>query len=233
MELNQYAQVRVEQLGGLVPVLFIDDFYVDPDAVRAEALAGRFDQAGALYPGRHAKLGGDGGQAVCAHLCRILALLGAQGFAPEDAWTDFSILTVKAKDLLMVQKHPHVDPVAMAGVLYLTPGNSQGTCLFRNRVHGRHALVTEEDYQAHQKFIADYGISHEPANYEVEDSPVWERIGRIEAKYNRLVCYPGNVFHSIDLTDVGEVLDMDHVRLTQRFFFANPGMKGAENAGTH
>ncbi len=219
MQINPNAQVRIERMGGLVPVLFVDDFYLNPDEVRSAALTGKYDMATALYPGRHAALGGDGGRPVLAHICRIISLLGGQNFPADKAMTDFSIVTVRPSDLLMIQKHPHVDPVSMAGILYLTPENTQGTCLFFNRFLGKFALTTPEDHAAHERLLQEYGETHEPHGYQIDENPMWERIGTIEPRYNRLVCYPGNVFHSMDIRDISPADNMETVRLTQRFFF--------------
>ena len=51
--LNPAAQVHIETLSSGCPVVVIDDFYANPLAVRALALAGNYDSSLAYYPGLH------------------------------------------------------------------------------------------------------------------------------------------------------------------------------------
>ncbi len=217
MIVNPNARVRVEMVAGVIPVLFIEDFYADPHEVRAEGLAGAFDQSIALYPGRHAPIETPAGRAVVAHVCNVLNHLGERIYEAETTVTDFSILTTKAKDLLGAQKHPHIDPTPVLGLVYLNPGSSQGTCLFRNRLLGIHTVRTEDEKAALQKFYQDEGPTYAPDTYDLTGNPVWEKIFTIEGVFNRFVLYPGNVFHSIDVQDVPPVFDINTARLTQRF----------------
>ena len=216
MEINPNAQVRVELVDGSIPVLYVEDFYTDPLAVREEALVASFDQTIALYPGRHAPLRTEASKAVVKHVCDLLTLIGDRKYQADTAVTDFSILTTKASALIGAQKHPHIDPTPVLGLVYLNPHLSQGTCFFYNRKIGAHSIITDEQNTALSEFLASDGPTYEPENYSVDGNPVWEKIYTIEGKFNRLVVYPGNVFHSIDLVDVPEHFDINTARLTQR-----------------
>ncbi len=221
MIVNPDARVRVMMVAGAIPVLLIDDFYSDPDAVRAEGLQAAFDQSIALYPGRHAVLDTPASRKVVEHICAVLTALGDRAYDPQTTRTDFSILTTKASDLLGMQKHPHIDRLPVAGVIYLNPGSTQGTCLFRNRILGLHSVVSAEQEELLAKFLEDEGPTYEPETYEVNGNGAWEKLYTVEGRYNRLVLYPGNVFHSIDLRDVPEVFDINKARLTQRILVQN------------
>jgi hypothetical protein len=217
MIVNPKARVRVEIVAGEIPVLFIEDFYVDPLDVRNQALAAAFDQSIALYPGRHAPIETPAGRAAVGHVCKVLNMLGERIYEAASTITDFSILTTKAKDLLGPQKHPHIDPTPVLGLVYLNPGSSQGTCLYRNRRLGIHTVRTDDEKAALEKFYKEEGPTYAPENYDLTGNAAWEKIYTIEGIFNRFVLYPGNVFHSIDVQDVPPVFDINTARLTQRF----------------
>jgi hypothetical protein len=217
MILNPKAAVRVEVVAGAIPVLYIEDFYLDPDDVRAEGLSASFDQSLAYYPGRHAPLTTPAAEAAKQHLCQILTAVGDRVFDPGTTITDFSILTTRARDLLGKQKHPHIDPTPVLGLVYLNPHTTSGTCLFYNRVLGMHTVLGEEAGQKLTSFLDEQGPTYEPDDYDLTGNACWQKIYTIEGRFNRCVVYPGNVFHSIDIKDVPETFDINTARLTQRF----------------
>jgi len=174
-----------------------------------------------MYPGRHTPLNTEASQRVLHHVCHLLTLVGERIYEPATAHTDFSILTTKAKDLLNAQKHPHIDPTPVLGLVYLNPHLTQGTCFFYNRVLGTHTIVGEEQLKRLGDFMNDESQEYEPTDYAVNDSEAWQKIYTIEGLFNRLVVYPGNVFHSIDVTDVPDKVSAPEARLTQRIIVQN------------
>jgi hypothetical protein len=216
VKINREARVRVELVAGSIPVLYVDDFYSDPEAVREQGLKASFDQSIALYPGRHATIDTDESRRVVEHICQLLTTIGDQVFDPTTTITDFSILTTKASDLIGAQKHPHIDPTPVLGLVYLNPQGSQGTCFFYNRKLQMHSIIGDDQRAMLGKFLEVEGPTYEPSSYAIKENAVWEKIYTIEGRFNRLVVYPGNVFHSIDVEDVPAVFDMNTVRLTQR-----------------
>lgn len=206
----------MELVAQSIPVLYIDDFYSDAAEVREEGLQGSFDRTVAMYPGRHTPITTAASKQVLEHVCRVLTLLGERVYEPATATTDFSILTTKAKDLLNTQKHPHIDPTPVLGLVYLNPHLTQGTCFFFNRILGTHTIVGDEQVKKLNEFMANESEKFEPSDYAVRDSDAWEKIYTIEGRFNRLVVYPGNVFHSIDVSDVPDKVSVSEARLTQR-----------------
>lgn len=207
---------RVELVAGSIPVLYIEDFYADPYMVREEGLRASFDRSGALYPGRHARLETAAAKQVVQHVCRLLTTLGDRVYDAASTITDFSILTTRARDLIGPQKHPHVDPTPVLGLVYLNPHSTQGTCFFKNRILNKHTVVGDDELAALATFLKDSGPTFEPNSYAVNDNGAWEKIYTIEGVFNRIVIYPGNVFHSIDVDDIPENFDIITARLTQR-----------------
>ena len=222
----------MELVAGSIPVLYVEDFYIDPLEVRADALKGAFDLSIAMYPGRHTTISTPASRRVVEHVCALLTALGERVYEPATTITDFSILTTKAKDLLNVQKHPHIDPTPVLGLVYLNPHLTQGTCFFYNRILQTHTIVGEEQAARHQAFLQNESGKYEPTNYDVSTSSAWEKIYTIEGRFNRLVVYPGNVFHSIDFVDVPDHLPVEQARLTQRFIVQHTRPKGSPPEGS-
>jgi hypothetical protein len=215
VRVNPNASVRVESARG-VPILFIDDFYLDPDEVRSDAMSARYDLSVAGYPGRHAVIPAEEFRPIAHAIAEIATRLGDRIYRPEDFQSDFSIVTTRPQDLLPSQQHPHVDPGPVLGLVYLTPGSREGTSFYFNELLGRAALITEEDRRAHERFLKDSGESLAPEGYDFEGHSVWRKLYTIDPQYNRFVLYPGNVFHAIDIKHIDEEIVMSRVRITQR-----------------
>jgi hypothetical protein len=156
--------------------------------------------------------------------------LGDRIYEPATTITDFSILTTKASDLLNVQKHPHIDPTPVLGLVYLNPHLTQGTCFFYNKILGTHTIVGDEQRNRLNEFMVKEGGKYEPENYSVAESEAWQKIYTIEGIFNRLVVYPGNVFHSIDATDVPAKTAVTEARLTQRIIVQHTRPKNSAGA---
>lgn len=216
--LNPAAQVHVETLSSGCPLLVIDDCYADPFAVRAQALHGRFDASLAFYPGVHSTITRAALMPLFRQLSHLLSLLG-DGVVPAESFiSDFSLVTTPASEMLAKQKHPHVDPVSLAGVLYLNPDYEIGTSFFRHRPTGRAFLRSDEDRELHGAWLQANGERTQPASYAVADDETWEHLHSVEGRFNRLVMYPGTAFHSIAMQDVAAQATLSSARLTQRFF---------------
>jgi hypothetical protein len=63
-----------------------------------------------------------------------------------------------------------------------------------------------------------HGEACQPTTYAVGDDGVWERLYRVQGRFNRFVMYAGNAFHSIDMRDVAANPTLAQARLTQRLF---------------
>jgi hypothetical protein len=212
------AQLHIETLSSGCPVMVIDGFYADPMAVRELALAGRYDRSLAYYPGLHSSVGPAHERPLLGTLATILASLGSVRCRAEDMMTDFSIVTTPAREMLARQKHPHVDGVPLAGVLYLNPDYEVGTSFFRHRPTGLAFVRSEAEQETYGRWLQDHGEQTQPESYAVGDDTVWEHLYSVAGRFNRLVMYPGTAFHSIAMRDVANNLSMASARLTQRFF---------------
>jgi hypothetical protein len=95
----------------------------------------------------------------------------------------------------------HVDGCSYAGLLYLSKPEdcAGGTTIYRHKATG------DEIYdKAHRQL------------YDFKDAAQWEVISEIEMVYNRLIMYPGQLFHAITPVFFGDTID--NARLTQNVF---------------
>ena len=171
-------------------LIITDDFYSDPDAVRAFALKQKYDVTG-NFPGKR----------TISFLSEemknaINEIMGANG--PVVEWGDdeytgaFQICTALNRTWI------HSDTTSKwAGVCYLTPDPpaSGGTGIFRYKATGE---------------MSGGNI------YPGQDYTKWELIDRVGNLYNRLVIYRGDLYHA-SLDYFGS--DMEDGRLFQTFFF--------------
>lgn len=220
--LNPAAELRIESVGEDCPVLIVDRFYEDPEAVRRLALRGSFDSSLAYYPGLHSTIPPQALTPLFEQLGRLLGALGTAGLAPEHFTSDFSIVTTPASEMLANQKHPHIDGLLVAGVIYLNPHLEIGTCLFRHLPTGKAMLRNQAEMDEYGAWLRDHGAATQPDTYAIEQDGIWERLHTMAGCYNRLVMYPGNAFHSIDMRDVQRNHTMETARLTQRLFVKPP-----------
>jgi len=175
-----------------VNLIIIDDFYMDPWAVRNFALGQEFGVRG-NFPGSRTQpfFTDDVRQAIEHNMQfagRITNTYESSGYTGA-----FQLATCNDRTWI------HSDPYNMwAGVCYLTPDApyTGGTGLFRHRATGEHSKITTD---------------HEGYDYTKYD--LFDRIGN---KFNRLIIYRGDLFHA-SLDYFGD--NPTNGRLFQTFFF--------------
>jgi hypothetical protein len=182
-----------------VNLIVADNFYYDPDGIRNFALSQEFSVRG-NYPGLRTKsFLNDSHKEVINALVSHAAggvtdwLLDENG----DGYTGaFQICTAMDRTWI------HSDYNNMwAGVCYLTPDAplSGGTSLYKHKESGERTSIDNKDY-----------------GEDAYDYTKWEVVDRIGNIYNRLILYPGKLFHaSVDY--FGN--NMYNGRLFQTFFF--------------
>ena len=95
----------------------------------------------------------------------------------------------------------HADGTQMAGICYLTrPEYCQGGTSFFRHVGTQSIQIDREN----------------EAIYNWADSDEWEKIYSADMAFNRLVIYPGELFHAITTPFFGD--SIENGRLTQNFF---------------
>ena len=177
-----------------VKLIITDDFYSNPDSVRAYALSQPFEVKG-NYPGMRTKpyLPEDLKQAIQNIVYfaggRVTDWMESSGYTGA-----FQVCTAMDRTWI------HADSYnTWAGVCYLTPDAplSAGTALYRHKESG--------DYERKD-------VDHN----EGYDYTKWDMVDYVANKYNRIVLYRGNLFHaSVDY--FGN--NYENGRLFQTFFF--------------
>ena len=192
------------------PIIVVDDVVDNPDALvdYAASLAPFPPVEGNHYPGLRLPLPdepivADYLSAVCRTLARLMgSAYGIRNFAVHSA--SFSIVTKRPSELGPQQAIPHfdsADPLFFAVLHYLSHHDGSATAFFRHARTGFETLTPQRagPYgQAREKDKATYGTAQ---GYMCGSANGFEEIGRVHARYNRLVVYPGNMFHSGILPD--------------------------------
>lgn len=194
------------------PVVVIDGFAADPDALRDAACRATFGPAAHHYPGIRGALPATYVARQTAGLADILGPLFGRTGAVDVIDASFSIVTTPPVDLDVRQRLPHCDAFGadrIALVHYLAPDGGDGTAFFRHRSTG---FETVDEHRAPIFFgqlEAEMRLGTvPPPAYVCDDTPLFERTMMVEARYNRALVYPSYLLHSGAIRP-GAVLDPD------------------------
>jgi hypothetical protein len=204
------------------PVVLVEDFAPDPGVLRRAALDGRFEPAGEHYPGVRAALPSGYFDGVRDTLALVFSeAFGATGGARViDA--RFSIVTAMPDTLTPAQRLPHVDaiePGRVAMVQYLGADDLGGTAFYRHRSTG---FETIDAARAPGYFAVLSGETarHPPQGYIAGDTPLFERIESVPARFNRAIFYRSRLLHSGQIAPIATLsADPAKGRLTVTAFF--------------
>lgn len=175
-------------------VIIVDDFYENPDDVRAFALSQKFEVKGNFPGWRTDSYLNDSVKGLLQTLLRPHAGEVTRWDAEPGLTGCFELATARDRSWMHTDHHN-----TWAGVCYLTPNApvSGGTGLFMyKKTGGRYEDGT------------DYG------DY-TQDMTKWEMVDRIGNIYNRLILYRSDMYHT-SLDYFGK--DHEDGRLFQLFF---------------
>ena len=178
-------------------VVIKDDFYDNPDEIRQLALQKTYEEPPAGTP-RLAVT------AVCSEAESRNMFDRLASYLPNPAGNRIVGANILFRYTLAdAQKKVfcHVDGCSNAGIVYLTKPEhcDGGTTIYRHRETG------DEIYNKQNRHLYDF-----------RNPEQWEVIEEIEMAYNRLVMYPGQLFHAITPVFFGD--SIDNARLTQNVF---------------
>lgn len=116
----------------------------------------------------------------------------------------FAITTTAPRHLRPIQMLPHIDTSSddtLALVHYLMSPEHGGTSFYRHRSSGleRISETALPGYAAALKQEALAQQLHLTPGYQAGDSALFQRIGQVEAQFNRALIYPANLLHSGDI----------------------------------
>jgi hypothetical protein len=174
-----------------------DDFYPDPDRVREIALGKTYAEPPAGTPrlAVTAICNETESKAMFDQLAPLLSLAEDNRIAGINILFRYTLANAQKKVFC------HVDGCSSAGIVYLSKPEhcAGGTTIYRHRATG------DEIYNKQNRHLYDF-----------RDPGQWEVIEEVEMAYNRLVMYPGQLFHAITPVFFGDRID--NARLTQNVF---------------
>ena len=227
--LNPRPVLEVVQLPGGMPVIVVDGFARDPQALRALAqeLAPRFQQpAGHPYPGPQAPLPGRLLEEVDGffqhHVAARLGAGAALGMMARFARVLQDPATLDPRQRLCHRDDSDLaeDEAMFAMVHYLFDDERLGgTVFFRPRqdAEATRTLLHDSRTLDGPAFEARHGIA---PGYMTQSNAHFERIGCIPARLNRAVFYDGSIFHTGDIDPgLGSAYRSGAGRLTVNAFF--------------
>lgn len=216
------------------PLLIIDDLLSDPQALVAAAAAETFAPAwgpAGGYPGLRAAAPLDYVGTVARALLPVVAEafeLPAAGLRRAEC--NFSLVTLPPDRLHSSQSAPHIDTTdgwQLALLHYLCDPGFGGTAFYRHRATG-FAAVTQERWPA---YCAARANEPNGTGYMTTTDAWFERIGGVEAAFNRLVIYRSRLLHSGTITNPERLsADPRTGRLTANIFLTLGEKRAAPTA---
>ncbi len=196
-------------------VLAVDNFFNDPDEIRAIALAQEYGEDLRFFKGSRSTQ-----RFLWPHMREELGrLLGR----PVTNWLNHNANGV-------FQQTSHQDPLvwhhdlqSYAAAVYLTPDAppQSGTSFWRDRVHG--CRRRPDHPLEHQRLGSDQAVADAHAvvydQYNLVHGDNWELMESIAGLYNRLVIWDAALIHSATSYDHFTAEGTAPTRLVQLFFF--------------
>ncbi|WP_028919849.1 DUF6445 family protein [Pseudoxanthomonas suwonensis] len=211
IEAHPGLHLQVRRIGAEgAPLLVIDQLVADPDRLVRKAERGHFTPQGAMFPGirMRAPLSYE------AFLEKLLRPLMGEVFGlPPQARLAFpmchySLVTRPPEKLVFLQRIPHIDSATgrgLATVHYLFQEGWGGTAFYRHRSTGYEYVDEERELPYFTRLqMESLGPDAPGPGYIGEDTPLFERIDKVDGVYNRMLVYRRNSLHSatIDNTRV-------------------------------
>ena len=210
--------IRLHYVGqSRTPLLVVDDFHPDPDALMDEACQGQPFQklSDDFYPGVRKPLPGHYSAFLRSALPAVLWLAGENDSAFSLSFAQFSMATASPESLKPIQRIPHIDSTVnneWAMVHYLFDNPKDGTAFYRHKETALERLNTAE-HNRYMQILKNQAttVGLPPAEYIQGSTALFEQTDKIDAVYNRAIFYPANVFHS-GCIQVGSGLSDDPAR---------------------
>ena len=196
-------QYRVDFVGnGRAPVVVIDGAW--PDAKKlVDIAAARHDyRARALYyPGVRSSAPPEYAHATVANLRELIRTTFDLTGEIVITESTFSLVATPADKLVPFQRVPHFDSADQSRIAVLHYlSDLGGTSFYRHRSTGTEVVTASEQERYMRTINAEVkGIGMPPAQYVDGDTPLFERIARYDAVFNRMLVYRGSMLHSVNV----------------------------------
>lgn len=181
-------------------------------------------KAGAnFYPGVRAPAPSGYVQALVRALRpRMARVFGAPEGGRAGVTSALSMAVLSANEATVVQRLPHIDttsPNQLAVLHYLCGPEHGGTAFYRHRETGLEVV----DADRSKAYVAALRRQMEGASigpgYIRDSDALFEKIGAVEAAFDRIVVYPSRLLHAGILSDVPASRDPRRGRLTVNTFY--------------
>jgi hypothetical protein len=205
-EKSTQPTVQIDYIGeSHQPVIVIDNLMQDAKSWVNYAASGVAYQANSqFYPGVRSPAPQAYGNKLYAAIEKVvLDTFGWKGI--EITACDFSLVTRSPRDLMPIQRVPHVDFMDLDGLAvlhYLCKPEHGGTSFYRHRSTGYELIIADNVNQFVVKAneeVKELGIPSE--GYFDDSNAQFERIARYESQFNRLLIYRGSLLHSANPPD--------------------------------
>jgi hypothetical protein len=188
------------------PVLILDRVMTDPSVlVDFAARASPFRpvaQAGNFYPGVRAPAPQPYVQAlfesVRGPIAETFGLLGL----PRRLTCAYSITTLPPEALRPAQRAPHFDTSdggQIAVLHYLFETSHGGTSFYRHRSTGWESITPDRSAVYAATLRRELEERSPTPGYAIGDTGLFQRIGGVEGRFDRLIIYRGRMLHSGDI----------------------------------
>jgi hypothetical protein len=207
------------------PVIVIDDYLEDPQALIETAAAGpAFVPLGLYYPGIRSPFPDNALPQLLEPITEICTRYFDYKAPPQLRECSFSLVTTPSADLMPIQRLPHFDSLEygrIAALLFLCEGDKNGgTAFYRQRSTGFETVDAgryDQFADALNRDVAQFGLPK--PDYIGDESPMYETLAVHEAKYNRMLIYASATLHSGRIpADFGFSPDPRKGRLTVNAF---------------
>ncbi|WP_158970073.1 DUF6445 family protein [Paraglaciecola sp. L3A3] len=225
MDISAHHSISInEQYFGQeqAPILVVDNFVKDPEALVADAKKCQYVKNSPFYPGPRAP-------APLAYQELILRTLKEkmvdffQVPTPNLKFSicHYSVITTPPDQLKLLQRIPHFDSLnenGLAAVHYLFKEDLGGTSFYRHKKTGFESI----NEARHITYLRSLEAENDGPNipkisdgYINGNTPLFERISQQQAVFNRIIIYRRNSLHSGSIpADLFDNTSQSKIRLT-------------------
>ncbi|HEX4971302.1 MAG TPA: DUF6445 family protein [Steroidobacteraceae bacterium] len=204
MNLDLHPDLRLRRLAigtERAPLLVIDNFVADAEALVADACARAFTVRSRYFPGIRAEAPPAYQQLLLTRLrSALLDCLGMPDGALTLSMCHYSVVTTPAQELAPPQRIPHVDSFAKSGLAtihYLFKANLGGTAFYRHRRTGFESIDETRRAAYSRALDEEHSGPAAPGRQYINGSTdLFEQIAKQDGVFNRMLVYRRNSLHS-------------------------------------
>jgi Family of unknown function (DUF6445) len=202
VRLNPDARFRRLSIGREnAPMLVIDEFVSDADALIEHAAHKWFTDSSEYFPGIRARAPLAYRNLLLQELGpTLIEFFGLEGKQLEMSMCRYSLVTTPPEKLTLMQRVPHFDAPTgnrLATVHYLFRGNLGGTAFYRHRKTGFEYIDDSRKLEYARSLVQENDGPNMPGpEYINGDTALFEQIDRQDGIFNRMIVYRGNSLHS-------------------------------------